>query len=154
MIKITQSGTKTSVYHKVDDFPFTVTLLTFPENCAPVKLGLHVFGSQVIRYGRLCSSLEDFALKTIKTFKILSSRGYRPDSLRFVAEKVLHSHKEILHKFGIFSAREIADKCLPLWITKMTANFWGLSLKKQQCMVVLKLNFIGRKKASGVERNW
>ena len=114
MIKITQSGIRTSVYHKVDDFPFEVTLLTFPDNCAPAKLGLHVFGSQVIRYGRLSSSLEDFLLKTHKTFDILSSRGYGRHLLRSVAEKVLHRNKEILHKFGIFSAREISDKCLPL----------------------------------------
>ena len=114
MIKLTQSGIRTSVYHKVDDFPFEVTLLTFPDNCAPAKLGLHVFGSQVIRYGRLCSSLEDFVIKTYKTFNILSSRGYKPHSLRSVAEKVLHSHKEIMYKFGIFSARVIANKCLPV----------------------------------------
>ena len=34
--------------------------------------------------------------------------------LESVAEKVLHSHEGIMRKFGIFSARQIAEMCLPL----------------------------------------
>ena len=59
-IQITNSDTVTSVFHKVDNFSFPVTLLTFPQNTMPYKTGIRVFAGQVLRYARICSIKEDF----------------------------------------------------------------------------------------------
>ena len=107
-LSITNDGLRTSVYHKVDDFNFAVTLLTFPENTIPYKMGSQVFNGQLIRYGRICSSLDDFVKKASSTFRLLVARGYNQDSLINNAERCLHRHKELLLKFGLYSARQFS----------------------------------------------
>ena len=59
-IQITNTSTVTSVFHKVDNFSFPVTLLTFPQNTMPYKTGIKVFAGQVLRYARICSLKDDF----------------------------------------------------------------------------------------------
>ena len=96
----------------MDDFSFPVSLLTFNENNVPHKTGINVFSSQIIRYGRICSSLNDFTEKTRNTFALLKNRGYTETELKLAAEKALHKHKYILRKFGLYSARQIVSSCL------------------------------------------
>ena len=110
-LKIGEHMIETSVYHKIDDFDFPVTLLTFPDNNMPYKLGIRVFAGQVIRYGRICSHIKDFINKTSKTLHILESRGYDKKLLRLETEKALHKHSSLLHKFGLFAARQLFDLC-------------------------------------------
>ena len=100
---------RTSVFHKVDDFNFPVILLTFPESLIPLHLGHCVFAGQVLRYLRICSHLEDFLEKTRGTLKLLTSRGYDPSSLKYQLEKIISKNSELLHKFSMFSARQISS---------------------------------------------
>ena len=98
----------TSVFHKVDNFSFPVILLTFPESLIPTHLGYHVFAGQVLRYLRICSHLEDFIIKTKRTRDLLINRGYNPAYLKFQMEKILTKNSSLLHKFNLFSARQIS----------------------------------------------
>ena len=113
-IRISSSGVETSVFHKVDDFNFQVTLLTFPDSTIPNNMGLNVFSGQIIRYARICSSFKDFSDKANRTYRLLVARGYDSLDLRIHAEKCLHRHSELLYKFGLFSARQLLDSCFRL----------------------------------------
>ena len=100
---------RTSVFHKVDDFNFPVILLTFPESLIPLHLGYCVFAGQVLRYLRICSHLDDFLDKTRSTWELLTNRGYDPSSLKYQLEKIISKNSELLHKFNMFSARQISS---------------------------------------------
>ena len=110
-LTINETGLKTSVYHKVDDFNFPVTLLTFPENTMPYRMGIQVFSGQVIRYARICSSMKDFVDKTSRTYNSLVNRGYDAIKLRLSAERALNKHDGLLQKFGLFAARQLLTDC-------------------------------------------
>jgi len=110
-IQISQNSLRTSVYHKVDDFSFSVVQLTFPESMIPLQMALHVFASQVVRYCRICSKLQDAVHKTNKTLNIMKSRGYSQHDLMSYTEKALTRHNESLHKYGLFSARQFTSLC-------------------------------------------
>ena len=100
---------RSSVFHKVDNFQFSVILLTFPNSLIPLKMGYQVFAGQVLRYLRICSEVQDFIDKTRKTFLLLESRGYSKNPLQYYMEKILSRNSLLLHKFGLFSARQVSD---------------------------------------------
>jgi ubiquitin C-terminal hydrolase len=70
-IRIINNKFLTGIYHKVDDFNFDV--INFPFN---TSLGYTTFYSQLIRFARLCSSGEDFYLRTNLILNKLCTRGY------------------------------------------------------------------------------
>ena len=110
-IQITNASAVTSVFHKVDNFNFPVTLLTFPENTMPYRTGIRVFAGQVLRYARICSLKEDFINKVDNTSSILIARGYNKYELKRSAERQLHKHTQTIKKYGCFSAKQLMDKC-------------------------------------------
>ena len=81
---MTNTCTVTSVFHKIGNFNFSVTLLTFPENAMLHKMGIHTFGSQVMKYAKICCAFNDFS-KTNRTFRLLLSTGYDGTELRLIA---------------------------------------------------------------------
>ena len=110
-IDIVFDNVQTSVYHKVDDFPFPVVLLTFPDSLIPRKMGLHVFASQIIRFLRICSQFQFVIKRTRKIANILVNRGYFVNDLRRVAKNILRKHIQLLLKFGVSSCEEFFENC-------------------------------------------
>ena len=110
-MQITNTEAVTSVFHKVDNFNFPVTLLTFPQNTMPYKIGIKVFAGQVLRYIRICTHESDFIEKINRTSTTLIARGYNRFDLKRSAEKQLHKHRETLLKYGYFSAKQLLDNC-------------------------------------------
>ena len=108
-LSIEESVLRLSVFHKVDNFNFPVILLTFPQSLIPLTLGHRVFAGQVLRYLRICSHLDDFIDKTRKTTVLLLHRGYKAFHLKFQLEKIISKNSLLLHKFGLFSARQISN---------------------------------------------
>ena len=80
-IKIEEDGPNISTYNKTDDFNFNVVSLTFPQSNIPIEVGHNVFYSQILRYGKICSNVENFLIPLRKSFRILLERGYRYRSL-------------------------------------------------------------------------
>ena len=109
-LQFSDGDVQTSVFHKVDLFNFDVTTLTFPQNCAPIALGYNVFAGQVLRYGRICSSLDHFIFRVRKTVDLLVSRGYISAKLTQYFLKMLHKHSCILQKFNLFGAQQLVDQ--------------------------------------------
>ena len=76
MINLLNIWVHTSVYDKLDNFSFPVTLLTFPDSMIPRKMGPDVFASQVVRYLSICSHIEYVVERTRRAFDVLVNRGY------------------------------------------------------------------------------
>ena len=110
-INIVYDRLYTSVYHKVDDFPFPVVLMTFPDSLIPRKMGLHVFASQIIRVLRICSKFEFVIERTQRIASILVKRGYSVKELRRGATNILRKHTKLLLKFGVSSCKEFFNSC-------------------------------------------
>ena len=108
-LSVNEEGLQSSVFHKVEDFNFQVILLTFPHSLIPRQMGGRIFAGLILRYLRICSNIDDFVLKTRKTAELLKSRGYSVDNLQYCMEKILSKHSFLLHKFNLFSARQISD---------------------------------------------
>ncbi len=110
-LSIKDSGLHTAVYHKVEDFSFPVILLTHPHSLIPYKMGLYVFAGQVMRYLRICSHIQYVAEKVTSTKLMLIDRGYLPSDLKFIMEKMLCKHLDLLLKYGIVSCKHFSNLC-------------------------------------------
>ena len=91
----------------MDDFSFKVVSLTFPDKNMPIAMGYNVFSGQIVRYGRICSKLDKFLLRTNKIFSLYCSRGYDFNRLLMLISKVLFNHAYILHKYGLTSSIQV-----------------------------------------------
>ena len=110
-ICVEKDSLHTSVFHKVEDFPFEVILFTFPESLLPNRLGPRIFAGQVLRYLRICSHVEYVVTKVKYTCDIFIKRGYNLRSLRVCMEKLLNNYFNLLLKFGLFNSRQLSQLC-------------------------------------------
>ena len=72
----------TKIYHKVDLFGFEVISYPFPDSNIPSNIGYSTFLSQLIRYSRVCSSVDDFAFRAKLIYDKLMQRGYENKTLK------------------------------------------------------------------------
>ena len=100
-IKIEEDGPNISTYNKTDDFNFNVVSLTFPQSNIPIEVGHNVFYSQILRYGKICSNVENFLIPLRKSFRILLDRGYRYRSLINCIKKCFQKNDSVFRKFNI-----------------------------------------------------
>ena len=90
-----------SVYNKTDDFNFNVVSLTFPHSGIPEEVGYNVFYSQILRYGNICTSLDQFIFHLNKMFDLLLQRGYNFDLLTRMIRRCIRKYNNVFLKFGI-----------------------------------------------------
>ena len=100
-IKIEDEGPNISTYNKTDDFNFNVVSLTTPQSNIPNEVGYNVFYSQILRYGNICSNLNNFLIPLRKTFRILLGRGYKYKKLINCIKKCFRKYDTIFRKFNI-----------------------------------------------------
>ena len=106
-----QDGVHSSVYHKVDDFPFEVVLFTFLESLLPSYMGSTIFAGQVLRYLRICSHLCYVVHKIKITCQLFTKRDYLLCDLIRCKEKLPHKHFSLLLKFNLSSSIQLSVKC-------------------------------------------
>ena len=106
-ITIDKNGVSINVYNKTDDFNFHVISLTYPHSNIPLEVGYNVFYSQILRFGNICTSLEDFTYHLKKIFKILSDRGYHQKRLINLIRKCLKKYNQTFRKFNIKDDKDI-----------------------------------------------
>ena len=111
-IKIEENIFKTRTYDKRDDYDFEI--VNFPDlrtSNVPHGAAYGVYTSQVIRYGRVCSEVEDFKDRVRNLNKKLKSKGFRAESLKKTMKKCLHKNHWIVIKYH---SREIRKELLNL----------------------------------------
>ncbi len=87
-IQIIDDKCNLKLYHKVDDFNFNVISFPFPTSNIDNNITYNCFYSQLIRYCKICTKINDFWARARFLYRLLVDRG-------FVAIK-------LLHKFNLF----------------------------------------------------
>ena len=86
----------TKIYDKRDDFDFCIVNLPCLDCNVPCR---HIF--QLIRFGRVCSNVDDFnARNKFLTAKLLK-QVYRYHKLRKVFSKFYRRHCKLISKFNV-----------------------------------------------------
>ena len=98
----------TDVFHKVENFNFEVALYTNVNSNIPYNLGLNVFASQVLRFGRICSKSNYFIQRIKKLLDIMLKQGYDNDKLISRMRRMFSNNINILNKFGFKSGLEVS----------------------------------------------
>ena len=89
-----------SIYDKRDDFDFEIVNFPYLDSCIPRRPALGIFLSQLIRYARLCSKLEDFSTRSLALSKRLQSQGYKFHELRKLIVRFFNERGSLIEKYG------------------------------------------------------
>ena len=100
-IKIEDASLDFSIYDKRDDFNFEIINFPYIESCIPRKSALGVFYSQLIRYGRICSKISAFKIKSKGLIDKLKTQGYKIEDLRNISLRFFKEKREIVEKYSI-----------------------------------------------------
>ena len=92
---------KTKIYDKRDNFDFNIVNFPFLEGDVPRSASYGVYPSQLIRFARVSSHVDDFnTLNKVFTAKLLR-QGYRYHKLRKAFSKFYRRHFDIVSKYNV-----------------------------------------------------
>ena len=99
-LSISNGFVSSKFYDKHDDFDFDIANFPFMDADVPRRPSYGVYISQLIRFARVCSHVEDFnACNKCLTAKPLK-QGYRHLKLRKTFYKFYRLHYELISKFN------------------------------------------------------
>ena len=89
------------IYDKRDDFDFDIVNFPFLDGDVPRRSSYGVYISQLIRFARVCSHVDDFNTRNkCLTAKFLK-QGYRYHKLKKAFSKFYRRHYELISKFNV-----------------------------------------------------
>ena len=92
---------KTNIYDKRDDFDFDIVNFPFLDGDVPRSASYGVYISQLIRFARVSSHVDDFNTRNkVMTAKLLR-QGYRYHKLRKAFSKFYRRHFDIVSKYNV-----------------------------------------------------
>ena len=94
------NGFVSSIYDIHNDFDFDIVNFPFLDGDVPRCPSYGVYVSQLIRFARVCSHVEDFNARNKCITAKLLKQGYRYHKLRKVFSKFYHRHYELISKFN------------------------------------------------------
>ena len=100
---------RTSLYDKCDDFNFHITNFPFLSSNIPSTPGYGVFISQLIRYGRACSSYECFILRAVRLSNRLLGQGYVKERLKSSLRKFYGRYRDLTKQYDVPFSRMLHD---------------------------------------------
>ncbi|MDA3086495.1 hypothetical protein OFO27_08180, partial [Campylobacter sp. CS_ED1] len=98
-ISIINGKVSTSIYDKRDDFNFQIVNYPNLSGNIPSSPSYGVYISQLIRFCRCCSNVEDFHKRNLFITKKLLQQGYRFHKLRHSFKKFFNRYSEFLRKY-------------------------------------------------------
>ena len=136
-ISIRNSKIHTKIYDKRDDFDFPITNFPFLDGDVPLAPSYGVYISQLVRFARICSEVDDFNERNLAITCKLLQQGYRFHKILITFGKFYKRYKELLVKYNVTRKKLITD---------------GMSHPTYYCNIVNKakhlktdLNKLGRK---------
>ena len=90
----------TKIYDKRDDFDFNIVNFPHLDGDVPRATSYGVYISQLIRYARACTRVEDFNERNLYITHKLLQQGYRYYKLRKCFTKFFYRNSDILIKFN------------------------------------------------------
>ena len=91
----------TKIYDKRDDFDFDIVNFPFLDGDVPRRTSYGVYISQLIRFARASSNLNDFNYRNKALTAKLLRQGYRYFNLRKAFSKCYRRHSALLEKYSV-----------------------------------------------------
>ena len=99
-LSITNGIVSSKIYDKRDDFNFEIVNFPFLDGDVPRSPSYDVYISQLIRFARVCSHVDDLNIRNLfLTAKLL--KCYRYHNIRITFSKFYHTHTELIVKYNI-----------------------------------------------------
>ena len=100
-LSISDGFVKTKIYDKRDDFDFDIVNFPFLDGDVPQSTSYGVYFSQLIRFARVSSPVDDFNTRNkVLTAKLLR-QGYRYPKLRKAFSKFYRQHFDLVSKYNV-----------------------------------------------------
>ena len=102
-LSISNGFVSSKIYDKRDDFDFDIHVVNFPflDGDVPRRPFNGVYISQLIRFARVCSHVDDFNTRNKCLTAKLLKQGYRYHKLRKAFSKFYRRHYESISKFNV-----------------------------------------------------
>ena len=100
-LSITNGIVSSNIYDKRDDFNFEIVNFPFLDGDVPRSPSYGVYISQLIRFARVCSNVDDFNNRNLFFNAELLKQGYRYHKIRKAFSKFYHRHSELIVKYNI-----------------------------------------------------
>ena len=84
------------IYDKLDDLNFEIVNFPFLDGDVPRSPSYGVYISQLIRFARMCSNVDDFNNRNLFLTAKLFKQGYRYHKIRKAFSKFYHRHSELI----------------------------------------------------------
>ena len=117
-LPISHGFVKTNFFYKRDDFDFDIVNFPFLDGDVPRSTSYGVYISQLVRFARVSSHVDDFNTRYKVLTAILLRQGHRYHKLRKAFSKFYRRHFDLVSKYSV-------------------------GLKDFFCKVFLNLNFMG-----------
>ena len=89
------------IYDERDDFNFEIVNFPSLNGDVPRSPSYGVYISQLIRFARACSNVDDFNNRNLFLIAKLLKQGYRYHKIRKAFSKFYHRHSELIVKYTI-----------------------------------------------------
>ena len=100
-LSITNGIVSSKIYDKWDDFNFEIVNFPFLDGDVPRSPSYGVYISQLIRFARVCSNVDDFNNRNLFLTAKLLKQGYRYHKIRKAFSKFYYRHSELTVKYNI-----------------------------------------------------
>ena len=100
-MSITNGKVSSKIYEKRDDFNFEIVNFHFLDGDVPRFPSYGVYISQLIRFARVCTDVDDFNNSNLFLTAKLLKQGYRYHKIRKAFSKFYHRHSESIVKYNI-----------------------------------------------------
>ena len=100
-LSISNGFVSSKIYDKRDDFDFDIVNFPFLDGDVPRRPSYGVYISQLIRFARVCSHVDDFNTRNKCLTAKLLKQGYRYHKLRKAFSKFYRRHNELVSKFSV-----------------------------------------------------
>ena len=97
----TNSIVSIKIYDKRDDFNFEIVNFPLLDGDVPQPPSYGVYISQLIRFARVCSHVDDFNNRNKFLTSKLLKQGYRFHKLLKAFSKFYHQHSDLIVKYNI-----------------------------------------------------
>ena len=100
-LSITNDIVSSKIYDKWDDYNFEIVNFPFLDGDVPRSPSYGVYISQLIRFARVCSNVDNFNNRNLFLTAKLLQQGYRYHKVRKAFSKFYHRHSELIVKYNI-----------------------------------------------------
>ena len=100
-LSITNGIVSSKIYDKRDDFNLEIVNFPFLDGDVPRSPSYGVYISQLIRFARVCSNVDDFNNRNLFSTAKLLKQGYRYHKIRKAFSKFYYRHSELIVKYNI-----------------------------------------------------